>query len=230
MTYLRHPGSPAGTDPVPPKHPTIVQAICMVKSGIDKAIAKSAFNRQENYKYATCDDIYAALTLRMGAAGLSIEPLEVECSDIFEIQGRERAIPHIRVVFQFVQSTAEASWTHTTARRTVVVPYRGPQSMQVAQSYADKAYLRALFKLPTGDIEVAEAMFDVDDGGPKVSAAAAKRNGIWEAAQAAVAEAEDLMSLAEVDTRFRSKIPAQWRDPFSDLVERRHHQIAAVMS
>lgn len=81
------------------------------------------------------------------------------------------------------------------------------------------------------DLKKRLEIYSADDGGgPKVSAAAANRNGVWEDAQRAVAEAKDMMALERVDTRFRSNLPKQWRDPFTDLLSRRQQEIMAVTS
>ncbi|MEY2961363.1 MAG: hypothetical protein RLZ60_1193 [Pseudomonadota bacterium] len=221
MSYLRHPGSPAG---IQPKHSSIVQAICDVQRKME-AVKKSAKNQHGGYQYASADDIYAALILRMAEAGIVIDCLEAVSP---EVSKSDKGSQWVKVTFQFVISTCEATWTDATCRRTVMLPLTGPQTFMAAQSYAEKTYLRSLFKIPTGDMELDEIYSADDGGGLKVSSAAAKRNGVWEDAQRAVAEADDMMALAEVDTKFRGNIPKQWRDPFSDLIARRQQEIMAA--
>lgn len=230
---LKHPGMnglPAGG--IEPKHPSIVQAICQVMSEIQSALKKSAYNKNGNYHYASADDVYGSIVQKMAAAGLTIDALEVEQPTMVWIQGKDRKIEHIKVTYQFVQSTAEATWTHDTCRRTVLVPLNGPQSFQVAQSYAEKAYYRSLFKIPTGDVEVDVSLFDDLDNvmgeEDTMNPSSAKRHGIWERAKSDIESAESIMDLASIDSKYRAKIPRQWKDPYQDLIAGRQAQLDAV--
>jgi hypothetical protein len=56
---------------------SIVVAICKVQATLD-AVAKTQRNGHGGYQFASTDDIYAALTRRLGEVGLAILPLELE--------------------------------------------------------------------------------------------------------------------------------------------------------
>ncbi len=58
------------------------------------------------------------------------------------------------MVFSFLLATQDATWTDKRSKRTLFIQVTGPQTFQAAQSYAEKAYLRALFKIPTGDMDL----------------------------------------------------------------------------
>lgn len=222
MSYFKNGAPPQ----VQPKHASIVQAICRVQTSME-AVKKSAKNQHGGYNYASADDIYAAVIRRMAEAGLVIDALEVVPP---QISKSDKGSQWMRVTFQFVLSTTESTWTDASARRTVMLPMNGPQSFMAAQSYAEKAYLRSLFKLATGDMELDE-IYSIEDGAPKkITSASAKWANVWADAQEAVASAEDLSTLAQIDQEWRPKLPPKWADPFSDLIANRNQEILASMS
>lgn len=137
---------------IEPIHASIVQAICKVQSGME-AVKKSQKNQHGNYMFASTDDIYAEVCRRMAEAGLVIIPLEEE-AEIQRVERDGKTAQWARCVFSFVLATAEATWTDKHSKRTLFIQVTGPQTFQAAQSYAEKAYLRALFKIPTGDMDL----------------------------------------------------------------------------
>lgn len=136
----------------------IVQGICAVQLGLDGAVKKTSYNQQGGYKFASTDDIYASVTKLMGEAGLSILCLEdsVEIKRFeTEKNGEKKTVQWGLFQFSFVLAAADGStWQHASLRRTVYVQILGAQTFQAAQSYAEKAFLRSLFKLPTGDMDL----------------------------------------------------------------------------
>lgn len=131
-------------------HPSIVKAICKVQSGI-KSVAKTERNQHGNYQFASTDAVYAELAHKMAEAGLMILSMEDEPTDIVRVEKDGKIQQWGKFAFSFVLATEEATWSDKRSRRTLFVQITGPQTFQAAQSYADKAYLRSLFKLPTGD-------------------------------------------------------------------------------
>jgi len=97
----------------------------------------------------------------LAEVGLGILFTERSCA--YDQEGKR-----IRYVFQWTLFTAEDEWTDSDAVRTIVLPYTGPQSAQAAQSYVEKALLKHLCKLKTGDAEPEDA------GQPGVDLKAAK--------------------------------------------------------
>lgn len=132
---------------------SIVKAICSVQASID-AVSKSQRNAHGGYNFASTDDIYAALTRKLGEVGLAIMPLELQ-HEIVRLENKEgKTVQWLRAEFGFVLATEDATWAHPSAKRSLFIQITGPQTHQAAQSYAEKAFLRSLFKIPTGDIDL----------------------------------------------------------------------------
>lgn len=149
--------------PVTPIPASIVKAVCAVQAGM-QAVKKSQQNRHGGYSYASADDIYAALTLKMADAGLlslCLEEHEPEIKEVIKdsidkasgekISSRQQ---WMKVSFTFVLATEEDTWTDPRARRTLIIQITGPQTFQAAQSYAEKSWLRSTFKIATGDMDL----------------------------------------------------------------------------
>lgn len=144
-------------------HSSIIQAICKVQSGLG-AVKKSQKNVHGGYMFASTDDIYAEVCRRMAEAGLVVLPLEEE-AEIVRVEKDGKTSQWAHIVFSFVLATSEATWTDKRSRRTLYIQVTGPQTFQAAQSYAEKAYLRSLFKIPTGDMDLDSlAQSDTEEG------------------------------------------------------------------
>ncbi len=187
------------TEQVPDVPPSIVVAICRVKSSME-VVAKAHQNAHGNYKFTSIDDIDASLVHRMGEAGLTILVLEEETPEIKRVEidqfDREGANTGKKVqqwgkfVFSFVLATKEATWFDRRNKRTLMVQIMGPQTYQAAASYAEKAYYKSLFKIPTGDMELdslAEGETEQDQVAlasngrtPRKSSSKAKKDGTTE--------------------------------------------------
>lgn len=213
---------------------SIVVAICKVKATVD-AVKKSQRNQHGGYMFASADDIYAAVARKMGEVELLCLPLEtdleIEKREVDDKSGGKKMTAWLKVSYQFVLATPDATWTHAKARRTLILQYTGPQSHQAAASYAEKAFLRGLFKLPTGDmdldgmpqavtLEAQEALSG--NGRPRKSSAQAKRDGGAErfnAIRKAIADAKSAEELEEVPERYSdewAEMPPRWEELISD--------------
>lgn len=208
--------------------PSIVTAICRVKATVE-AVKKTQRNQHGGYQFASTDDIYAAVARKMGEVGLLCLPLEVDFAierrEVDDPKGGKKTAAWMSVVYQFVLATADASWTHKNARRSLLIQYTGPQSHQAAASYAEKAWLRGLFKLPTGDMDL-DGMPQADtveaqemlsgNGARRKSSAAAKRDGddkIFNEIRAAIAKADSMDALDEVPRLYSDQwgqLPQRW--------------------
>lgn len=143
--------------------PSIVAAVCRVQSTIE-AVSKTQYNKQGGYKFASADDIYAAVTRRMGEAGLMIMPIEMEPITIERVEKqvtdeRSGAVSTKiaqwgKFKFGFVLATEQATWFDPRSTRSLFIQILGPQTFNAAESYAQKQYLRGLLKLPTGDMDL----------------------------------------------------------------------------
>lgn len=175
-------------------HPSIVKAVCEVQAGME-AVKKDQYNKHGGYNFASTDSIYAELTRRLAAAGLMILCLEDEQPEIkrYDVQVfndrrnemETKTQQWMRVSFSFVIATSEATWTDPRSRRSMFIQINGPQTFQAAQSYAEKSFMRSLFKIPTGDHDL-DSVAQADDeqtqailngNGKRKSSAAAKRDG-----------------------------------------------------
>lgn len=169
---------------------SIIKAICEIKRSLS-AVAKTQRNSHGGYMFASTDDIYAALTRKMGEVGLVIVTLEDNC-DIKRFEktdkdGKTQTVQWAHLEYSFVLATEDATWTDPRSKRTLYIQVTGPQTFQAATSFAEKAYLRSLFKLPTGDVDLdsmpqAETMEGQHalngNGGKRRSSASAKRDGL----------------------------------------------------
>lgn len=209
-------------------HATIVQAVCQVQAGME-AVKKDSFNKHGDYKFSSTDAVYAELTKRLAAAGLVIMCLEDEEPRIERVEkaddrGNIKTSQWGRFVFSFVLATAEATWTDKSCRRTLMIQITGPQTFMAAQSYAEKAFLRSLFKLPTGDMDLdsmaqAETMEDQNalaGGRKRKSSSAAKKDGspdVFNEIRAHISKASSLDHLRELRTLYAeewAEMPERW--------------------
>ncbi len=198
-------------------HSSIIQAICKVQSGLG-AVKKSQKNVHGGYMFASTDDIYAEVCRRMADAGLVVLPLE-EDAEIQRVEKDGKVSQWARVVFSFVLATSEATWTDKRSKRTLFIQVTGPQTFQAAQSYAEKAYLRSLFKIPTGDMDLdAMAQADTEEGQTALNGSAkrkssysAKKDGItadtFNEIRAAIKQALNAEHLRHVKAE---QYPSEW--------------------
>lgn len=149
---------PPKTQPIPG---SIVKAITQVMLHMS-AVKKSQFNTHGKYHYSSTDDIYAALSLKMADVGLIAlcledgEP-EVKIVEKDNLDNGKVIVTRqqwFRVHYKFVLATETDTWTDEGARRSLFIQITGPQTFQAAQSFAEKAWLRSLFKIATGDMDL----------------------------------------------------------------------------
>lgn len=215
-----------------PIHGSIIKAICKVQSTLG-AVKKSQKNQHGGYMFASTDDIYAELTRRMSEAGLVIMALEQEC-EIQRIERDGKTSQWAKLVFSFVLATEEATWTDAGSRRTLFIQVTGPQTFQAAQSYAEKSYMRALFKMPTGDMDLdAVAQGDTEDAqvalnspSKRKSSSAAKKDGtdaLFNAIKAHIVgnygNRPGLLAVREKYAEQWNEMPARWVEILNDEFE-----------
>lgn len=225
-------------------HASIVQAVCMVQAGME-AVRKDGKNQHGGYMFASTDSIYAELTKRLAGAGLVILCLEDEEPRIERIEKEGKTSQWGRFVFSFVLATAEATWTDKSCRRTLMLQITGPQTFMAAQSYAEKAFLRSLFKLPTGDMDL-DSMAQADtmegqsalagNGTKRKSSAGAKKDGtpdVFNDIRKQIAQAPNRDVLRQVRTIYAEEwaaMPERWAQMLDDDYEVRMDDLAAKES
>lgn len=221
---------------VPPSTPvtaipgSIVKAICKIQTTVD-AIAKSTPNKHGGYMFASTDDIYAALTRKLGEVGLAILPLETK-HEIVKVEREGKTVQWLHASFSFVLATEDATWEHPSCRRSLYIQVTGPQTHQAAQSYAEKAFLRSLFKLPTGDMDL-DSLPQADTEEDQValagigkvkrkSSAEGKRDGSvkrFNELRAAIQKADGAIECREVWTKAASELSTLPRGWYETLAE-----------
>lgn len=176
-------------EPIPA---SIVKALCTVQASIE-SVAKTQYNKQGGYKFASTDDIYAAVARKFGEAGLMIYPLEMSPPEIKRVEktdkdGELKVSQWGQFHFGYMLATQEASWFDPRSSRTIFLQILGPQTFNAAESYCQKQYLRALLKLPTGDMDL-DSLPQAEDEETQVklnsrrnpkSSSAAKKDGTTE--------------------------------------------------
>lgn len=234
MHYAQFPNK-SPVDKIPP---SIVKAICRVQSGI-AAVKQDGKNQHGNYKYASTDAVYAALALKLADAGLAIIPLEDEEPEIKRIESKDgKPQQWGKFAFRFVLATEEDTWDDPRSRRCLYIQITGPQTFMAAQSYAEKAYLRSLFKLPTGDMDldaVPQEKADHEGEAPKrKSSAAAKRDGWSEKFNETVAAIQSAPTLDALQTIYMdhadhkggwSEWPTRWAELLGNEYDARYEDL-----
>lgn len=213
---------------------SIVKAICQIKASLE-AVKKTQRNQHGQYMFASTDDIYAALARKMGEVGLTLLALE-DTAEVVRIEKDGKTAQWLRCVFQFVIATETDTWSDPRARRTLYIQITGPQTFQAAQSYAEKAYLRSLFKLPTGDMDL-DAMPQAEteegqlalagQGGKRKSSSAAKKDGTadkFNEIRKAIADAPNADVLSQIPDLYADEIgtlPRAWVEIYEHEYEDR---------
>ena len=166
---------PKQINPIPA---SIVKAICTVQDAM-QAVKKSQKNQFGGYAYASTDDIYAALSLKMAEAGLVSfcleegEPeIKVVTKETLDKKGEKVSVTKqwLKATYTFILATEQDTWTDPRAKRSLFIEVTGPQTFQASQSYAEKSWLRSMFKIATGDMDLDGLPQEGDDeteGGPK---------------------------------------------------------------
>jgi len=202
---------------------SIVRAICQVQVTVE-AVKKSQRNQHGGYHFASTDDIYAATTRKMGEVGLVPLALE-ERAEIKRVEKDGKTVQWMHAEYSFVLATETDTWTHPNLKRTLYIQVTGPQTFQAAQSYVEKAFLRSLFKLPTGDMDLdsmpqAETEEDQNDllaPRKRKSSSAAKKDGtdvVFNELRGAISGADgpaDLAMIRRNNNNVWEQMPPRWR-------------------
>src|SRR5208283_4228317 len=95
---------------------SIVKAVCSVMAA-SAAVNKSQKNQHGGYMFASTDDIYAAVTRKMGEAGLICLCLEETPPKLERFEKEEKISQWMNISYTFVLATADATWTDKRSRR-----------------------------------------------------------------------------------------------------------------
>jgi hypothetical protein len=205
--------------PVAPIPGSIVKAISRIMASIE-AVKKSQRNTHAAYNYASTDDIYAEITRKMGEVGLVILCLEEEAPTISRVEKDGKTSQWGLFTYSFVLATEDATWSDPRSRRTLFLQLTGPQSHMASQSYAEKSYLRSLFKIATGDQDLdglpqadteedQVAINGAGNGKKRKSSSAAKKDGsveVFNELRGKIAKCDD----ADLLVQFRAAVAEAW--------------------
>ena len=219
---------------VAPVPASIVKAICTIMATME-AVKKTTRNQHGGYMFSSTDDIYAALSRKMGELGLacfSLEDHEPEIQRVETTGTDKQGNPIAKIqqwgkfTFSFVLATEDATWSDPRSRRTLFLQITGPQTFQAAQSFAEKAYLRSLFKIPSGDMDLdglAQAETEEDqvalNAGPakkRKSSSASKKDGtdkVFNDILAQIENAPNTEVLQQVNVLYATELgemPERW--------------------
>lgn len=221
--------------------PSIVKAICAVQATV-AAVAKTQYNSQGGYKFASTDDIYAAVARKFGEVGLTILPLELSPPEIQRVEktdnkGELKVSQWGRFHFGFILATEEDTWFDERLSRAIFIQILGPQTFNAAESYCQKQFLRGLLKLPTGDMdldgmpqaETEEGQIALSGGGKRKSSSGAKKDGtdkVFNEIRGEISSAinrEMLMHIREARADDWGSMPSRWvtilDDEYDDRME-----------
>jgi hypothetical protein len=218
---------------------SIVQAICQIKMTVD-AVKKSQKNAHGGYLFASTDDIYAAVTRKMGEVGLIVMSLEERC-EIRRVEKDGKVSQWAHMEFSFVLATTKDTWSHPNMRRTLYIQVTGPQTFQAAQSYAEKSFYRSLFSLPTGDQDLdsmpqadsEDAQIALNNGGKRKSSAEGKRDGsvkLFNEIRGAMASAISTEMLSHIRESYADdwgSMPSKWHQMLEDDYSVRMDELSA---
>jgi len=130
-----------------PTFPAKLAAALVAVSAAVKQLGKTERNDFAKYDFVSVDKFYAVVGHLMAEHGVHCIPDCVE-SEVITNQKTGKPLLRERWAFTLVhESGAMAGPFH----RTVTVPAEGAQAHGSSESYAQKQFLRGVFRVPTGD-------------------------------------------------------------------------------
>jgi hypothetical protein len=146
-----------------PTFPAKLAAALVKVSSEVKQLGKSEKNAFAKYDFVSVDKFYAVVGNLMAANGVHCIPDCVE-SRVVENMKTGKPLLRERWAFTLIHETGEMAGPF---HRTVTVPAEGAQAHGSSESYAQKQFLRGVFRVPTGEKD------DADYGDKPEHAAAA---------------------------------------------------------
>jgi hypothetical protein len=151
--------------------PKLAAALCAV-SGNVKQLGKSDKNTFANYDFVSVDKFYAKIGSLMAEAGVHCIP---DCVESEVLPGHTKTdrktgqqvtgapLLRERWAFTLIHESGECAGPF---HRTVTVPAEGAQAHGSSESYAQKQFLRGVFRVPTGDKDDADYGDKVEHSAP----------------------------------------------------------------
>jgi hypothetical protein len=127
-----------------------------------KQLGKSERNKFANYDFVSVDKFYAVVGGLMAEGGVLCIPDCIESEVLpghvkYDKDGTERrGAPLLRERWAFTLIHESGETYEHPVHRTVTVPAEGAQAHGSSESYAQKQFLRGVFRVPTGDKDDAD--------------------------------------------------------------------------
>lgn len=208
--------------------PKLAAALCKVSASV-RQLGKSERNQFAKYDFVSVDKFYAVVGSLMAEQGVHCIP---DCADSEVIANAKTGKPLLRErwAFTLLHESGEVAGPY---HRTVTVPAEGAQAHGSSESYAQKQFLRGVFRVPTGDKD------DADYGdkpehpaSARKSAAQAKRDGDDTRIKGLLQSAETVEECdaiwKEIQEADIPNLPEKWEDPMTDLYLKRHDELKGL--
>lgn len=142
--------------PRPKMPPEIAKAIIAVMAKIKPLDKDAGGSGGIRYKYVSVDQFYELVGRSMAEAGIFLvafeQGIDIRVRSSTDDRGGVRESTWLSIVFDLMIYHESGAEFGPIQRSTQVVA-SGPQAYASAQSFVEKYFLRALFKIPTGDSE-----------------------------------------------------------------------------
>jgi hypothetical protein len=185
--------------------PKLAAALVKISSEV-KQLGKSEKNTFAKYDFVSVDKFYAIVGHLMAANGVHCIPDCVE-SEVTENMKTGKPLLRERWAFTLIHETGEVAGPF---HRTVTVPAEGAQAHGSSESYAQKQFLRGVFRVPTGDKDDAD-YGDKPEHAPAAANAPAKRLTVQTADQ------KDWTDVIDRPDGITERNAAQSREAFKSL-------------
>ena len=124
----------------------VFAAITSVTKALGR-VGKGAFNQHGNYRFVSIDKYYETAGVEAANAGLTWVLKE----DSFEVVASAGPKPLIKATYIVDLFHSSGATLPGFSKLSIIHPIQGAQTVGSAMSYADKVFMRQLFKVATGE-------------------------------------------------------------------------------
>lgn len=139
--------------------PAVISDAISAITGELGTVSKGAYNEFDKYSYTSVDQIYELVASHLAQRRLNIIPIEL--ADVMIVTGPDGK-NWGKFVIGFVFTLGDVQYFDPHMRETLFIRINGPQTFSGAKSYAQKSFLRHLFKIATGEPDLDSLPSDSD--------------------------------------------------------------------
>lgn len=139
--------------------PAVISDAISAITGELGTVSKGAYNEFDKYSYTSVDQIYELVASHLAQRRLNIIPIEL--ADVMIVTGPDGK-NWGKFVIGFVFTLGDVQYFDPHMRETLFIRINGPQTFSGAKSYAQKSFLRHLFKIATGEPDLDSLPSDGD--------------------------------------------------------------------